>query len=320
LTGELIDYAANSNDSTLDLQAHHATWTTMMFTGELASAIKHCEAGIGLYDKSVHRDHAFQYGGHDPCVCGHIQGAMMYWLSGQPEQAELHNQRGLALAQELSHRTSLVHAHMFSTRYRMMRNEPLAALDHANQMIAHGNDMGLQLYTTLGESWRGWALAKSGDLDNGLDQMREVMAARLAGRSRLAAPLDLAFFADALATNEEFDAALSQLAEALELVERTGERFWQAEIHRLQGEFLWRQARAPVHDVEERFRSAIEVSRTLGAKAQELRAACSLARLMHVNGDTKTARALLEPVYSWFTEGHDTADLENAKALLAEMV
>ena len=319
LTGELIEYARSSGDSTLDLQARHASWTTMLFTGELASAIKHCEAGIKLYDRSVHRDHALQYGGHDPCVCGHIQGAMMYWLSGQPNQAELHNRQGLALAQELSHRTSLVHAHMFSARYRMMRNEPNKALDHADQMIAHGNDMGLQLYTTLGETWRGWALAKSGDLDTGLDQIRDTMAARAAGRSRLPAPLDLALFADALAANEEFDAALSELAEALKLVERTGERFWEAEIHRLQGEVLWRQARTPLDDVEERFQRAIGVSQTLGAKTLELRAAYSLACLMHASGNTKNARALLEPIYSWFTEGHDTADLENAKVLLDEM-
>jgi class 3 adenylate cyclase/predicted ATPase len=316
LTGELIEYARSSRDSTLHLQAHHASWTTMLFTGELASAIKHCEAGIELYDKSVHRDHALQYGGHDPCVCGHIQGAMMYWLSGRPNEAELHNRQGLALAQELSHPTSLVHAHMFSARYRMMRNEPHKALDHANQMIAHGNDMGLQLYTTLGETWRGWALTKSGDLDAGLDQIKELMAARAVGRSRLPAPLDLALFADALAANEEFDAALSELAEALKLVERTGERFWEPEIHRLQGEFLWRQAQSPVRDVEERFRRAIEVSQTLGAKALELRAAYSLARLMHANGNMKNARAVLEPVFSWFAEGHDTPDLENAKALL----
>ncbi|MGI9523932.1 MAG: hypothetical protein ACR2PG_20045 [Hyphomicrobiaceae bacterium] len=243
----------------------------------------------------------------------------MYWLSGWPERAEQHNISGLALAEELSHRTSLVHAHMFSTRYRMMRNEPRAALEHADQLIRLGKDMGLQLYTTLGETWRGWALAKSGDVRNGLDQMRNVMEARLAGRSRLAAPLDLAFFADALAANEEFDASRTQLANALELIERTGESFWEVEIYRLQGEVSWRQGSSHHDEIKERLSRAMRLSQKIGAKGQELRVACTLASIMHANGETKQARALLKPVYVWFSEGHDTPDLKSAKRFLQQI-
>jgi predicted ATPase len=162
-------------------------------------------------------------------------------------------------------------------------------------------------------------MVRTGDLDAGLGHIKGLIAEMNAGRARLPAPLDLAFFADALAANEEYDAALLQLADALKLIQRTGERFWEPEIHRLQGEFLWRNGSSTIEEIKERFVVAIEESQSIAAKALELRAASSLARLMFENGDTSGARRFLEPVYNWFTEGHDTPDMKNAKKLLEAM-
>jgi predicted ATPase len=162
---------------------------------------------------------------------------------------------------------------------------------------------------------RGWALALQGQGEEGIAQIQQGLAAFRAAGAELDRPRWLTLLVEAYRQVEQTEAGLTVLAEALATVHKTGERRWEAELHRLKGELLLRQA-SPTEEVEACFRQALEIARRQQAKSLELRAAMSLARLWQQQGKRAEACELLAPIYGWFTEGFDTADLQEAKALL----
>jgi predicted ATPase len=165
---------------------------------------------------------------------------------------------------------------------------------------------------------RGWALAAQGQGAEGLAQMRQGMAAYGTMGAVSARPYFLALLAEAYGSIGQPAEGLALLAEALATVDLTGEHGWGAELHRLKGEFLLAQAgaRQQVQEAEACFHQALDVACRHQAKSWELRAAISLSRLWQQQGKRTAARELLAPIYSWFTEGFDTPDLQEAKALL----
>ena len=201
-----------------------------------------------------------------------------------------------------------------------MRREPQIVMDGSDRLIELASEMGLQLYAALGKTWRGWSQVVLGDVVNGLQQIQQATDARLEGRANVPSPLDMSLIAEANAANGKYESALQTVKEALDVIERTGERYWEAELHRLRGDFLWRQGRVAPREVKDQLWRAITVSRCLGAKALELRGATSLARFMSDAGENEEAISILKPIYDWFTEGFDTPDLKEAKALLDELV
>ena len=166
---------------------------------------------------------------------------------------------------------------------------------------------------------RGTALAAQGQGVEGIAQMRQGLAALRATGTAVGMPRYLAWLAEAYGQVGQVDEGLHLLAEALTIVDTTGERFYEAELHRLHGELLLRQAVPEAPAAEACFQRALDVARHQQAKSWELRAAMNLARLWQQQGKRDEARALLAEVYDWFTEGFDTADLQDAKALLEEL-
>ena len=170
-----------------------------------------------------------------------------------------------------------------------------------------------------GRVLQGWADAQRGEATTGIARVRDGMAATEATGTRVYTPFDLALLAEALALAGKIEKALAALDEALATAAVSGERGWDAEIHRLRGELTGRLTHPDPAKAEESFRTALAIAREQGTRGYELRAATSLARLWLEQGRRGEARNLLAPLYGWFTEGFDTADLKDAKALLEEL-
>src|SRR5262249_19875725 len=177
----------------------------------------------------------------------------------------------------------------------------------------------IALVLAVGPIMRGWALAMQGQGAEGLTQLRQGLDAYRATGTEFERPHFLSMLAEVHSIMGQPEAGLTALSEALALVEETGERYYEAELHRLKGELLLQQAAPEVSHAETCFQQALAIARRQQAKSLELRAAMSLSRLWHQQGKRDAARALLAPIYGWFTEGFDTADLQEAKALLAAL-
>jgi len=320
LADEILALSERQSEPGLLLQARHAAWTTDYFFGDLLSCRAHAEQGIALYDIDEHRAHASIYGGHDAGVCCRETLAIALWLLGYPDQAVQKNQDAVGLAQELSHPFSLVLALHSSTAVRQHRREPRFTQERAEAMIAVCTEHGVSPeYFAVGTIRRGWAVAAEGRPEEGIADIQQGLTALQAMGAKRSRSHHLAVLAEVYEQTGQADQGLNALAEALELVEKTDERWWESEVHRLKGELLLSHPAQDMAVAEECFNRAIAVAQRQSAKSLELRAAMSLARLWRDQSRATEARDLLAPVYGWFTEGFDTADLKEAKALLDEL-
>src|SRR5262249_48651136 len=195
------------------------------------------------------------------------------------------------------------------------RREGHATQERAEAGMAFSREKGFPQFVALGMIMRGWALAVQEQGEEGIAQLHQGLAAFRAVGTELGRSRNLVLLAEAEGEGGQTEEGLTVLAEALAVVEKTGERYWEAEIHRLKGELLLSQA-SPSEEVETCFRQALDIARRQQAKSLELRAATSLSRLWQRQGKRTEARDLLAPIYGWFTEGFDTADLQEARALL----
>jgi predicted ATPase len=191
-----------------------------------------------------------------------------------------------------------------------------AVHEHAEATVALSTEQGFTQWAAQGTSLRGWALAMRGQGEEGMTQIRQGIAAMRATGAALNVPYFSTVLADVAAHLGHPEDGLQALAEAHTLVEHHEERYWEAEVARLRGMLLLRQPMPQQEEAETWLQRALDVARHQEAKALELRAAMSLARLWQQQGKRADAHALLAPVYSWFTEGFDTADLQEAKTLL----
>jgi predicted ATPase len=325
LAEQLLSLAQRVQDPALLLEAHHTLGATLFHLGELTAAQQHLERGIALYDPQQHRSHAFLYGGHDPGVCCSSYEAWVLWYLGYPAQALKSMHAALTLAQELSHSYSLANALLCAAKLHQLRWEGQFARERAEAAIPLSTDQGFSLLLASGTIWRGWALAEQGQGEEGIRQICRGLDAYRATGSELWGPYFLALLAEAYGRAGQAEEGLRAVAEALAVVEKTGERVYEAEVYRLKGELTLKQSgvRGPESEVrteaEACFLRAIEIARRQQAKSLELRAVMSLSRLWLQQGKSQEAHQLLAEVYHWFTEGFDTEDLQEARALLATL-
>jgi TOMM system kinase/cyclase fusion protein len=312
---QLLTLAQRTQDQALLVEAHRAVGETLFRLGELAPARAHLEEGMIYYDPHQHRSHMALYG-HAPGVLCLSYAARALWLLGHPDQALQRSHEVLALAQQLSHPHSLVFALYCAGRVHQFRREGQAALERAEALIAFAREQALPHWVASGTILRGWALAEQGQVEEGIAQMHQGLSGRRATGAELGRPYYLAQLAEAYGEGGRAEEGLNVLAEVLAVVNQQGERWGEAELYRLKGELLL--ARSVEHHVEAEtcFHQALDSARHQQAKSLELRAAMSLSRLWQQQGKRTEARELLAPIYDWFTEGLDTADLQEAKALL----
>jgi predicted ATPase len=314
LSDKLLQLTAGQSDEGLHLQARHSAWATATFAGEPALAREHSDAGRRLYDPERHRFHHQHYGGHDPGVCAGSIGAFAHWLLGYPDRGLTIGNEALALAEHLAHPFSLEVALLWNAMLRLDRGEPTIALQRleAAEILASEQRLGFMYEPRF---VRGAALSTQGAFEEAAACLREGLASRLG--AFLLRPYGLACLAEAMARQGDHRAALATARDGLKLQESTGYDQWDAELHRLEGVALLGLNR--LEEGQAAIEEALRIAQRQKAKAYELRAAMSIAQLWGEQGRRTEARELLAPVYGWFTEGFDTTDLKNAKALLGAL-
>jgi predicted ATPase len=282
---------------------------------------------VTLYDPEQHHVLAYQYGAMDPGIVGLGYYTWALWLRGYASQARAQSAKALSLAQQLGHPYTLARTLYYDTvLYQLCRDTP-AARDQAEAAITVSTAQKFALVQALGLIMHGWTLAVQAHSTEALVQIRQGLDRYRATGAEYQRPHLLTLLAEASGLLGQPEGGLAALEEALILMEQSRERYYAAEIYRQRGELLLlgdakshpAQGGREQHEAERCFQQALDVSRQQQAKSLELRAAMSLARLWQSQNKRAEARALLTPIYGWFTEGFDTADLREAKALLDEL-
>jgi len=334
--------------------ANKAMGVTLHFLGEFAPAREHLEQGLTLSHSQEHQSRAgreqevpcqsfaawnlwllvwLPSPSHQEIACRSC-AALSLWFLGYPDQALQRSHEALSLARELADPYVLADALGQAAAFHLLRKEGQIAQERAEQCIALCTEHGFALYLAVGTMQRGHALARQGHGEEGIALIRQGLTAVQATGAEVARSHVLGVLAEMYGEVGRAAEGLSLLAEALTHVHTTGERFYEAELYRLAGELSLRMgeretgrkgdkkvAHSPtlpfaLSSPEACFHKAIEVARQQSAKSWELRAVMSLSRLWQRQGKKKAARKLLAEIYGWFTEGFDTVDLQEAKALL----
>jgi hypothetical protein len=317
LADQLLVIARHSGDPSALLEAHHAQWTTQFGLGEWRSVCDHTAQGLALY-RPEHFAHAFVYSGHDSAVCAIAKEGVCLWMLGFPDRALPRAEQSVVLARKLSHTPSVLHALFYATVLHHFRRDAVAARDKAELVVqmAHDRlpswipfaDMQLALITAIESEQQARA---------GMTAIREALAAKPSEDAE-GKGLLLCLFAAVCELAGEADAGLNALEPAITEAEASGARLWESELHRIAGNLILAFTPQPERS-EPHYLRAIEVARDQQALSLELRASISLARMWADRDERQRAHALLAPIYAMFTEGFDTGDLIEAKALLDEL-
>jgi predicted ATPase len=297
--------------------AHFSLGHTLYTLGQFGAARESLEQGIAWYDPQQHRPYAFAYG-QDPGVFNLATLAWVLWHLGYPDHALARMQEALALAQDLAHAPSLEHALTAAAQLHQFRREAEATQRQAEMGMAISRERGFQMRIAMGTMLQGWALACKAQEAEGMVQLRQGLIAYQATGAEAFGPYFLTLLAETYQHGGHTPEGLQVLAEACAMADKNGDHFRKAEIHRLTGELLLQPDIPDMRRAETCFQQALDIARRQQAKSLELRAAMSLSRLWQQQGKRDDARELLAPVYGWFTEGFDTADLKEAKAILDE--
>jgi predicted ATPase len=311
---QLLDLAQQAQDPARLVVAHYFLGTTLYCLGAVASAHTHFAQGIALYDPQQHRAAAFL---DDPGVMCHIHAASALWYLGYPDQGLVRRQEAVTLAQQIANPFRLCQTLIFAAMFHQFRREVRFTQECAEAATSLAQEQGFPHWRAMGCILVGWVLVQqAGQAQAGIEQIQQGLIARRATGAELARPYFLTLLAEAHGIMGQPEEGLTVLAEALTLVDTTGERVWEPELCRLKGALLLQQSSDNHPEAESCFQHAISTAQNQQAKSYELRAATSLARLWQSQGKRQEAHALLAPVYAWFTEGFDTADLKEAQALL----
>jgi predicted ATPase len=312
---QLLTLAQQVQDSAMLVAAHRVLGNALWSLGSVASASMHFAQGVALYDPQQHRASVFLYGEDAGVIC-HILATRALWYLGYPDQALARGQEAVALAQQIAHPFSLSFVLSWAAMFHQFRREERWTQERAEAAITLATTQDFPFWMAFGSILRGWALARQGQAQEGIEQMHQGLRAFRATGAEVLRPYCLALLADAHSVIGQPEAGLMVLTEALTLAETTGERLYESELYRLKGELLLQQNSANHVEAETCFQHSISIAQSQQAKSLELRSATSLARLWQQQGKRQEAHDLLAPVYHWFTEGFDTADLQEAQALL----
>ena len=317
-TTELFSIARKEKDVGYLLQAHHCAWPSELLVGNLNSADEHVNAGLALYDKDAHRDHAVLYGGHDPAVCGYTTGALLLLASGQPDRSIARLDTGLALARELAHAPTLIHALWYAAETDFLRRDPVGVATVVAEWLPTVSQFGSSLGVANATMMNAWAKVMVGDVEVGLAELREGLDRWRSTGSKVWGSIRLGRAAAAFIEAGDAREGAALLSEAFQVMDSNGERWYEAELLRLQAVILMRGSSNGAAEAEACLERAINVARLQGAHLFELRAAVGLSRLQCAPEERKRRTASLGSIYHHFTEGFDTPDLKEARSLLDE--
>jgi predicted ATPase len=305
-------------DSTEAVVAVRLNGATQWFAGDFTAARSFLERALAVFDPQRHGDEAFRFA-QDIGVTITAYLALVLWVLGEVERARTIAEQTMARATQTGHVGTIGYAHFHFAVFEMMRRSVSAAAPHIKALVdvSRAHEMGM--WTAYGKFLAPWSRCCMGGADASLAEMRDGIATcRDQGLDNY-----LPFFATTLAEVEaeagEIEAALTTIDGVIAETKRTGQQWFDAESYRIRGEILWKRDLATPAPAEQAFLTAITIAKQQKARSFELRAALSLARLWRDQGKRENARELLAQVYGWFTEGFDTLDLQEAKALLDEL-
>jgi predicted ATPase len=293
---------------------------SLCYRGELSPARASLEDALACYDPGKHH-HLTAFGADPGELClTHVVPALFFL--GYPEQALQRAAEAIALAQQLSHPFSLGPALSVAAWIHWWRGEIPLVQQQAEAMITLSTEQGFPHWLAQGTILRGCALVAQGQGEEGLAHLRQGIASHRTMGAVLVWPLYLALLAEAYGKVGQAEMGLTVVDEALAIMNKSDERLWEAELYRIKGELLLKAEGKRLQAelaAEECFQQALTVARRQHARSWELHAALSLSRWWQRQGKYAEARELLTPLYGWFTEGFDTADLQEARALLTAL-
>src|SRR6516162_1158777 len=314
LAEDLVRLSYECNDAAGLVQGHFAIGRTLMFIGRFGPARSHLEKSLSLHNE-IGRPAITQMGVQTYGV--QMYSAIVLACLGYPDQALSNSAASAVEARGLADPISLATSMAMRSRLLSLVGDDMALGEQADQLVSLTIEQGFRQWHAQGTIYRGWVQARNGDVAEGMTLLRSGIVAFRASGTQAWLPHFLALHASACDLAGKAEEGLSLLDEAMQIVDRTGERWLEAELYRLRGQLLLRRGHAEA--AENRYREALRIAREQEGKLWELRAAVSLARLWHDQGRRGEARDLLSPTYRWFTEGFDTRDLREARALLDEL-
>ncbi len=294
---------------------HRIMGTSLMYTGDLAEGRAHFDQVLALYDPAEHRPLAARLG-HDARVAGLSYRSGVLWSLGYPEAARRDAEHAFQERREDGQSGTLMTALSVTSGTLILCGNYAAANAQADELVALADEKGAPFWKANGMLMQGWLFALTGKDADAIHMITSSISALRSTGATLFVPSHLAYLARAHAELGQFDDAWRCIDEALRTIETTKERLWEAELHRIAGEIALKSPEPDAAKAEAYFERALAVARKQQAKSWELRAAMSMARLYRDQDRRNEARDLLAPVYGWFTEGFDTLDLKEAKALL----
>ena len=318
LSEQLVDMAHRLQDDALLLEASGRLGISLFLLGQLVPAQAPLAKGLALYDPTRHRSHAFLYG-QDPKVAFLCHSAWLLWLLGYPDRALQSNSEALSLARELSHPHSLSWAHLYAALVHTNRREWPAAQEQAEALIALSSEQGFAYRLAQGRILQGWTLVQQGQGEGVIEQMKKNLAFVRATGAAVYMPYFRTLLAETYGCIGRSEEGVIELSEVLTLIDKTGERFYEATVYRAQGEWLLKLADDRQAETEACFQQALTSARQQQAKSLELEAAISLSQLWQRQGRGAEAYPILAEIYGWFTEGFDTDMLQRAKTLLDQL-
>jgi predicted ATPase len=318
IAGELLQLAEREQDVGAQVVGHRSLAVSLLFNGQLLPALSHFEQTLELYDPA-YRAAPVYWIGPDTRVACLVFTALILLFRGYSEHATIRSREALAAAYELDHAFTTSQALYLTCWFHQVLGEPRVVEARARALMKLARDHGLSAWAAHGAVLHGWAVGKDGEADSGIAELRQGLVASEAMGVLQHTPSFLGLLAELYLKVENPGEALSVLDEALARVHRLDERWFEADLLRLKGEALSGLRPDRSAEAEDCFHQALAVARDQGARLWELRAATSLARLWRDQGRRAEAHDLLAPVYGWFTEGFETRDLKEAKALLDEL-
>ena len=319
VSDQLFEIARKENDTELLLQAHHAAWPTRGIAGQLEDACGLIENGLAFYDEEKHRHHAQVFMGHDPAVCGHAVAIMNYWSLGYPDRAFRAARSGIDLARRLDHAPSLVHALLFFGDWQIFLSDPEEANRTGDELLALASTHDMQQPRIIAKRLHGWAACQIGEVARGIQLQEEALAEWQRLGARVYVPFHLSLLAEPYAQTGRHTEAVAPSDKALALAQAAGEWVHVPHLHLVKARILSNAPERDARQIEANLAAALEVASRQNAKMWQLRAATGMARLWREGGRNEEAADLLAPIYDWFTEGFDTPDLIEAKAVLDDL-
>jgi tetratricopeptide (TPR) repeat protein len=315
LADDLMKEAEASGNPAFLMAAHHLLGVCLEFSGEMVESSRVLDRGRELHDPHRHREYTKMFG-LDPGMIARAMSSRPLWVLGYPDRAEARARETLQLARSQRQPMTLVFALLVTQGVHLVRGEAQEALAIGDEVVALCREYGLPQEREWSRSFQGAALAALGRLDEGIEQLSNSLAVQQSIGAGLVRSAFLAVLADLLRFAGCLDEGLRAVDEGFAHAQKCGEGGYLAELHRARAELL--RQKGDNTAAEASFKAAVEYAREQQARAFELRAATGWAQLLMASGRRKEARAMLEPVYRWFAEGLNTADLAAARATLEQ--